>query len=458
MADLSDFNPEFSSRLDAFKAALDKAGIGYTINSGYRSPEYQGQMFANHQAKQAGQPLPYPNVEAPSVVAPAWRSFHNYGLAADFSLSNPNDYARLASMAQQFGLTGIGPSDKGHIQLAGGLDEDISQYHLANWRPAGQPAPAQGAVAYAGPSGQPSRIASRPPGTSLASSPMDIVLQAESGDQNVANTHATTSSGQAQGYPQITTGTWTDFAPKAGVDLNQYPNPLSAPRDVQIKVASMIPLNRWAQSTVNAVLAKYPGIDTSQPLGQIQSAAINPSGAPTTPAGGPAAPAAPGQPGQPSGGMAASLPGYQPNSPGAKMTAKGLQQLAGGDQGSGGGEAPPMQPPMQLSARAAGGPMMMGPGGQNAAGQAAAQQALAQQGAQYGFLTQPSLAAYAPPARLPGPGAMPIAQASGVGMGLPGTTLNSPSQLQMALMTGALSPYDLYGNSAAGFGSQSYGQ
>ena len=44
---------------------------------------------------------------------------------------------------------------------------------------------------------------------------------------------------------------------------------MSAPRDVQAKVASAIPLNRWAPTTVNAVLAKYPGIDTSQTLGPI---------------------------------------------------------------------------------------------------------------------------------------------------------------------------------------------
>ena len=97
------------------------------------------------------------------------------------------------------------------------------------------------------------------------------MLNAESGDRNINNVHQTTSSGQAQGNAQITTGTWTDFAPKAGIDLKQYPTPDSAPRNVQIAVANQIPLNRWASSTVNAVLAKYPGIDTSQPLGVIQS-------------------------------------------------------------------------------------------------------------------------------------------------------------------------------------------
>ncbi len=151
--DLSDFNPAFGTRLDSLKAELDKEGIGYNLASGYRSPEYQNQMYQNHLAKQAKQPLPYPNVEAPDVVAKPWSSFHNYGLAADFSLKNDADYARLAALAPQFGLTGIGSSDKGHIQLAGNLGEDISQYHLAGWRPASQPAPTTGALAYSGPAG-----------------------------------------------------------------------------------------------------------------------------------------------------------------------------------------------------------------------------------------------------------------------------------------------------------------
>jgi hypothetical protein len=265
VADFSDLNPVFASRLAQLRDALTQAGVGNSLVSGYRSPEYQGQMYANHQAKVAGQPLPYPNVEAPAVVAAPWRSFHNYGLAADFNLANQGDYSRLASMAPQYGLTGIGPSDPGHIQLAGQLADDIAQYHLANWRPAGQPAPASGAIAYTAPTGAPSRVATTAPGTTLNSTPMDIVLNAESGDRNIPNVHQTTSSGQAQGNAQITTGTWTDFAPKAGVDLKQYPTPMDAPRDVQIKVASVIPLNRWASSTVNAVLAKYPGIDTSRP-------------------------------------------------------------------------------------------------------------------------------------------------------------------------------------------------
>ena len=151
MADLTDLNPVFASRLAQLRAALDQQGIKYSMLSGYRSPEYQGQMRANHDAKAAGQPIPYPNVETPSVVAPAWRSFHNYGLATDFGVDNPADFARIRALAPQFGLSGIGPGDPGHIQLAGTLDQNINQYKLAGWRPESHPAPAAGAVAYGGP-------------------------------------------------------------------------------------------------------------------------------------------------------------------------------------------------------------------------------------------------------------------------------------------------------------------
>jgi hypothetical protein len=117
------------------------------------------------------------------------------------------------------------------------------------------------------------------------------------------------------------------------------------------------------------------------------------------------------------------LPGFTPDSPGARMTAAGLQQLAGGGPAGGGGgqgeqpAAPPLQP--ERPAQAMGGPMMMQPGGQNMAARMAAQQWLQAQG----FRVAPSLADY-------GLGGIKPAVASG----LPGMTLNSPSQWQMALM------------------------
>ena len=445
MADISDLNPAFLPLLNAYTGALDKAGIGYRVDSGYRTPEQQAEIYARS------------NQGRNFAAAPPWRSFHNYGLAADVIPNNPADYARMHDLARQAGLydaqQGLGFTnyDPPHIEMPGSLSNLINQYHLAGWRPAGMPAPASGAIAYTGPTGQPSRPGTTAPGTTLNSSPMDIVLNAESGDRNIPNVHQTTSSGQAQGNAQITTGTWTDFAPKAGVDLKQYPTPMDAPRDVQIKVASVIPLNRWASSTVNAVLAKYPGIDTSQPLGVIQSNAINPSGAP---AAAPTAPAAVAATPPASGGLAGSLPGFQAGSPGAKMTASGLQQLAGGKPGGGPTDEPPPMPLQQAQPpQPMGGAMMMRPGGQNMEPRMAAMQALAQQG----FMTQPSVAAFgggglqSPLPSTAQSTIMPMAPGGATGMpmtGIAGTTLNSPSQLQMALMTGALSPYDMYARQA----------
>ena len=447
MADFSDLNPVFASRLAQLRDALNQQGIENSLVSGYRSPEYQNQMYQNHLAQAARQPLPYPNVEAPAVVAAPWRSFHNYGLAVDFNLSNPNDYARLQSMAPQYGLSGIGMSDKGHIQLGGDLASDINQYHLANWRPASQPAPGQGAVAYTGPTAAPSRVATTAPGTSLNSSPMDLVATLESGNQNIKqgikdkNSDAGTPAG---GFFQIIDPTWRTYAKAAGVDLNQYPTAMSAPRNIQAQVASAIPVNQWGQNTVNALKAKYPGLDTSQTLGQWQSAAINPSGAPTTPASAPAAPAA-----TPVAGT--TLPGFQPGSPANKMAQDALKKLGGGGDA---GDEQPQAPPLQMAqSQAIGGPMMMRPGGQNIEGRMQAAQNLAQQG----YMMQPSLAALTPG------GQQPVVPSSGVASQMPGgatgmpsllgTTLNSPSQLQMALMSGSLSPYDMYARQAGGFGS-----
>jgi hypothetical protein len=129
------------------------------------------------------------------------------------------------------------------------------------------------------------------------------------------------------------------------------------------------------------------------------------------------------------------------------MTAGGLQSLFP-SQGGQGQEPPPLPAgPAAPPAMAVGGPMMIGPGGINTRGNIAAEQALAQRG----YTTHPSLAALTPQMPLQ-PMAAP-GQVSGM-PGLPGTTLNSPSQLQMALMSGAMNPYDLYaGQGAGGFGS-----
>jgi N-acetylmuramoyl-L-alanine amidase-like protein len=150
----------------------------------------------------------------------------------------------------------------------------------------------------------PSRPSSPTPGVTLNTSPMDLVAQVESGNRNIpqsihdVNTDRGTPAG---GYFQIIDPTWARYAGAAGVDVKQYPNAMSAPRDVQAKVAGAIPVNQWGPDTVAALKAQYPNIDTSQTLGAVQSAALG--SALATTAAAPAALAAPAVPGT-------TLPGF----------------------------------------------------------------------------------------------------------------------------------------------------
>ena len=68
----------------------------------------------------------------------------------------------------------------------------------------------------------------------------------ESGGRNIPNVHQGTSSGQAQGYNQITTGTWNEFGGQ------QYaPDPLHATPEQQNAIAAKIPLSRWDPKTLD---------------------------------------------------------------------------------------------------------------------------------------------------------------------------------------------------------------
>lgn len=67
----------------------------------------------------------------------------------------------------------------------------------------------------------------------------------ESGGRNIPNTTQGTSSGQAQGLNQITTGTWHEF----GGDV-YAPTPLEATPEQQNAIAAKIPMGRWAPETL----------------------------------------------------------------------------------------------------------------------------------------------------------------------------------------------------------------
>ena len=86
---------------------------------------------------------------------------------------------------------------------------------------------------------------------------------------------ANTARGTPAGSCQIIDPTWQRYGAIAAIDLKPYPTAMSAPRNLQAQVASAIPVDQWGPNTVNALKAKYPGIDTSQTLGAVQSAVLN---------------------------------------------------------------------------------------------------------------------------------------------------------------------------------------
>jgi hypothetical protein len=92
---------------------------------------------------------------------------------------------------------------------------------------------------------------------------LQALLANESGGRNIANTTQGTSSGQAQGFFQITTGTWNDFGGQ------QYaPNPMQASYAQQAAIASKIPLKRWDESTVAKMQATGLKVDPNKTLGE----------------------------------------------------------------------------------------------------------------------------------------------------------------------------------------------
>src|SRR5690349_7619340 len=75
-----------------------------------------------------------------------------------------------------------------------------------------------------------------PPPKPRISRPLDLISKYESGDANIPN-YRFDKGHTAQGYYQITNTNWRNIGPQVGVDLNQHPSAMSAPRDVQAKVA-----------------------------------------------------------------------------------------------------------------------------------------------------------------------------------------------------------------------------
>jgi len=146
-----------------------------------------------------------------------------------------------------------------------------------------------GGAPVAGPGGGGARTAS-----SDSSDPvekfLDLTQQLESGNKNIPqnvvgpqggynpSTGTVTGPSSAQGYFQIINPTWRSFAPKAGVDLSQYPNAMSAPYEVQRAVARTIAttdgVHHWTDYNKNLRSAvEAANLPTSGPIASEQRAA-----------------------------------------------------------------------------------------------------------------------------------------------------------------------------------------
>ena len=109
---------------------------------------------------------------------------------------------------------------------------------------------------------------------------LGALAQIESGDKNIVSGTDTDSKGLtlaqggnaseiSQGHFQIQTATWKDFAPRAGVDVSKYPNAMSAPREVQAQVASVIPFKRFGPRTQTMMRQQFGPIDSNQTVGTL---------------------------------------------------------------------------------------------------------------------------------------------------------------------------------------------
>jgi hypothetical protein len=110
-----------------------------------------------------------------------------------------------------------------------------------------------------------------------------LVRQESGGGQNIVSKTDKDSQGRtlaqggnpneiSQGYFQIQNhpgGTWDTYARQAGVDINKYPTPRSAPLAVQWQVAQRIPIGQWGPQTKAILRQKFGQFDPNMPFGQV---------------------------------------------------------------------------------------------------------------------------------------------------------------------------------------------
>jgi hypothetical protein len=178
------------------------------------------------------------------MAAAPGTSQHEKGHAFDLQASDPSRQGELRDIGATLGLKTLGPKDPNHFELTS-WDNSNETAH---------------------------------PGISNSRF-LQALQHFESSGSNIPNVHQTTSSGQAQGYNQITTGTWKDFG-----GLQFAPDALHATKEQQDLVASKIPMRRWAPETLTYLKQQGFNVDPNKTLGE--NIAMNGGTVPTGATGG----------------------------------------------------------------------------------------------------------------------------------------------------------------------------
>ena len=300
----TNFDPAFGDAAEKLRAAAAAQGITTHYESGVRSKDDQAQLYANWQAGKAGRPLPYPARGPVPLAAVPGTSMHEKGLAADIVADDPAQQAKLRGLGAQFGLRTLGTRDPDHFELAAAnIPKGGGSPGTFAYGGGGTPPDGATATAYAGPTPSPAASspavaaintathgttinAARAPVAGALASPygnpfLDKLAQIESNNRNIPSTVDKDYPGQpgskSQGFFQIDTPTWLQFAAANGIDTKQYPNAMSAPPDVQAQVASSIPLSRFGPRTQKMLGQQFGTLDKSATIGALASNVATPT-------------------------------------------------------------------------------------------------------------------------------------------------------------------------------------
>ena len=138
--------PGFADKIQDLQQDVEDNGIPNTLISGYRDNALQTKLYANYQAKQAGQPLPYPEIGNGGIAAPPGLSMHESGNASDVIANNPAQQSALIAMSKEpwRGLTNLASiGDADHFQNS---DGNVAGSSLA-YQGGNSVAPASAAIA-----------------------------------------------------------------------------------------------------------------------------------------------------------------------------------------------------------------------------------------------------------------------------------------------------------------------